>query len=161
MSANQLPFKGWVHYSYRHCICAYSAKSKGDSKYFLRRFPSIIPWALIGQAGASPPSRSAGADFYIFLYMSSGNEAFLVPVGPHATGKRIAGSITSSYLDGERAEPRYVLRYLSYVLQASLGYCIDLDYPHSLARQRWECNYRWLCHYTRQGLHVAWGPLAR
>ena len=32
--------------------------------------------------------------------MSSGDEAFLVPAGPRATGKRIAGSITSGYLDG-------------------------------------------------------------
>ena len=63
----------------------------------------------------SPPSHSAGVPLYIF---SSGYEAFLVPVGPRATGKRIAGSITSSYLencDGERAEPHYMLRYLSYV----------------------------------------------
>ena len=72
--------------------------------------------------------------------MSSGDEAFLVPAAPRTTGKRIARSITSGYLvncDGEGAEPRYVLRYLSYVLQASLGYCIashDSDYPRPLAR---------------------------
>ncbi len=57
---------------------------------------------LIGRVGVSPPSRYAGADFYIY---SSGYEAFLVPAGPHATGKHKAGLITSSYLvkRGERA----------------------------------------------------------
>ena len=103
---------------------------------------------VIGRAGASPPSRYVGAPLYIFLYMSSGDEAFLVPAGPRATGKRKAGSITSGYL---RAETRYVLRYL----QASLGYCIashDSDYPRPLARQRSERSYRWLRRYTRQGL---------
>ena len=87
--------------------------------------------------------------------MSSGDEAFLVPAGPRATGKRKAGSITSGYLNGDRAEPRYVLKYLSYVLQASLGYCIaspDSDYRRPLARQRSERSYRWLRRYTRQGL---------
>ena len=53
---------------------------------------------IIGRVGASPPSRYAGAPLYIFLYMSSGDEAFLVPEGPRATGKRKAGSITSGYL---------------------------------------------------------------
>ena len=114
--------------------------------------------------GASPPSRCAGADFYISLYMSSGDEAFLVPEGPRATRKRIAGSITFGYLDGERTKPCYVLRCLSYVLQASLSYCIaphDSDYPRPLARQCSEGSYCWLRRYTQQGLHVAWGPLAR
>ena len=87
---------------------------------------------------------------------------FWSPWAPALQGKRIAGSITSGYLDGGRAEPR-MLRCLSYMLQASFGYCVashDSDYPRPLARQCSKGNYRWLRRYTRQGLHVAWGPLA-
>ena len=65
--------------------------------------PKVV---MIGRAGASPPSCYAGADFYIYIYIySSGDEAFLVPEGPRATGKRKASSITSGYLvkRGERA----------------------------------------------------------
>ena len=48
----------------------------------------------------------------VYIYMSSSNEAFLVPAGPCATGKRVAGSMMSDYLDELRTEPRYVLSKL-------------------------------------------------
>ena len=54
---------------------------------------------IIGRAGASSPSRSAGAPLYI--YMSSGDTAFWsprAPTGPHATRKHKGSSITSGYL---------------------------------------------------------------
>jgi len=61
-------------------------------------------------SGSEPTQSFCWSKFiYIYICMSSGDEAFLVPVGPHTTDKRIASSITSGYLDGERAEPRYVL----------------------------------------------------
>jgi len=72
--------------------------------------------------------------------MSSDDEAFLVPAGPRATGKRKAGSVTSGY-SGERANR---VSYL-YVSQPSLGLGIathDSDYPCPLPRERSERSYR-------------------
>ena len=55
--------------------------------------------SLIGRVGVSPPSHFAGADFYIYIsiYVIQ-RYGILVPVGPCATGKCKAGSITSGYL---------------------------------------------------------------
>ena len=53
-------------------------------------------YIIIGRVGVSPPSRYAGADFYI--YISICHAAMMVPGGPRATCKRKAGSITSGYL---------------------------------------------------------------
>ena len=63
---------------------------------------------------------------YIYIY-SSGYEAFLVPTAPRATGKRIASSITSGYLencDGERAEPHYMPK-LCVTSKPWLLYCVS------------------------------------
>jgi len=78
------------------------------------------PHPLIGRAVASPPSRSAGADFYIYIYIC--HPAMMVPGGPRATRKRKAGSITSGYLANVvGASPCAGWTGPLYVLQASLG----------------------------------------
>ena len=65
--------------------------------------------------------------------MSSGDEAFLVPAGPRATDKRIAGSITSGYLDGERTELRQVSK-LRVTSKPWLLYCVSrFGLPPSLS----------------------------
>ena len=49
---------------------------------------------IIGKAGVSPPGRSAGADFYIVLCMSSDDVPF-GPQGSRTTGNCKASSGTS------------------------------------------------------------------
>ena len=60
-------------------------------------------WELHHSLIASPPSRSAGADFYIciYLYVCHLVMFLLVPAGPRATGKGKAGSDTSWKFEGQ------------------------------------------------------------
>ena len=93
---------------------------------------------------ASPDNMQERAHLVVALERISINVIrqchLLVPVGPRATRKRIAGSITSGYL-GKRARSELDL----YVLQPSLSSGIathDSDYPCPLPRQRSERSYR-------------------
>ena len=49
----------------------YEAKNGSD-----HRVVANYSGLLIGRAGASPPSHSAGADFYIFIYLFRTSECF-------------------------------------------------------------------------------------
>jgi len=74
-----------------HCICLCNVRVHC-------LIYTIHVLTLIGRAGASPPSRSAGADFYIYISIYICHPAMMVPGGPRAMRKRKAGSITSGYL---------------------------------------------------------------
>ena len=108
---------------------------------------------MIRRAGASPPSRFAGA-LYIYVIRRC---HLLVPAGPRATGKRKAAS-------GYLAKSGKTCCLVSWrVPSKSWLVCCDShdsDYPCPLPRQRWEGSYRSLRRYARQRL-VAWGPRCR
>ena len=64
------------------CMSYYQFARKSVRWWRKVSFCMVDAVVVIGRAGASPPSRLAGMDFYIFLYMSSGDTAFWSPWAP-------------------------------------------------------------------------------